>query len=61
VRAIARSLRRVDATKLALEIEGGHFGLLYHPSPLFDRVSAAEAPVVAGSAPTPVESAPSKS
>lgn len=29
--------------KELLEIEGGHFGLLYHPSPLFDQVSAAEA------------------
>ena len=29
--------------KNLLEIEGGHFGLLYHPSPLFDRVSAVEA------------------
>ncbi len=28
--------------KEMLEIEGGHFGLLYHPSPLFDRVSAAQ-------------------
>lgn len=26
-----------------LEVGGGHFGLLYHPSPLFDQVSAAQA------------------
>lgn len=29
--------------KELLEIEGGHFGLLYHPSQLFDQVSAAQA------------------
>jgi pimeloyl-ACP methyl ester carboxylesterase len=29
--------------KELLEVEGGHFGLLYHPSPLFDQVSAAQA------------------
>ena len=26
-----------------LEIDGGHFGLLYHPSALFDQVSDAQA------------------
>jgi pimeloyl-ACP methyl ester carboxylesterase len=29
--------------KELLEIDGGHFGLLYHPSPLFDKVSATQA------------------
>ncbi|HET7494934.1 MAG TPA: hypothetical protein VFJ80_05750 [Candidatus Limnocylindrales bacterium] len=29
--------------KASLLVEGGHFGLLYHPSSLFDRVSAAQA------------------
>lgn len=29
--------------KELLRIDGGHFGLLYHPSPLFDRVSASQA------------------
>ena len=29
--------------KQLLEIDGGHFGLLYHPSALFDAVSAAQA------------------
>jgi pimeloyl-ACP methyl ester carboxylesterase len=29
--------------KELLEIGGGHFGLLYHPSPLFDQVSATQA------------------
>ncbi len=29
--------------KELLEIEGGHFGLLYHPGSLFDQVSAAQA------------------
>jgi pimeloyl-ACP methyl ester carboxylesterase len=28
--------------KELLEIEGGHFGLLYHPSPLFDQASVAQ-------------------
>ena len=28
--------------KELLEIDGGHFGLLYYPSPLFDQVSAAQ-------------------
>jgi hypothetical protein len=31
------------APKELLLIDGGHFGLLYHPSELFDRVSAAQA------------------
>jgi uncharacterized protein len=30
-----------------LLIEGGHFGLLYHPGPLFDRVSTAQAEFLA--------------
>lgn len=29
--------------KELLEVDDGHFGLLYHPSPLFDEVSAAQA------------------
>lgn len=29
--------------KELLEVDGGHFGLLYHPSVLFDEVSAAQA------------------
>jgi fermentation-respiration switch protein FrsA (DUF1100 family) len=29
--------------KEVLMVDGGHFGLLYHPSPLFDNVSAAQA------------------
>jgi hypothetical protein len=29
--------------KKLLLIDGGHFGLLYHPGPLFDRASAAQA------------------
>ena len=33
--------------KELLLVEGGHFGLLYHPSPLFDRVSAAQADFLA--------------
>jgi len=33
----------VPGTKHILEVDGGHFGLLYHPSPLFDHVSAAQA------------------
>ena len=33
--------------KELLLVEGGHFGLLYHPSPLFDRVGAAQADFLA--------------
>lgn len=29
------------------DLEGGHFGLLYHPSPLFDETSAAQADFLA--------------
>jgi len=32
----------VPGPKELLEVEGGHFGLLYHPSPLFDLASRAE-------------------
>jgi uncharacterized protein len=40
---IARTAyERLDGSKELLEIEGGHFGLLYHPSELFDRVSRAQ-------------------
>lgn len=34
---------RAPEPKELLTIDGGHFGLLYHPSPLFDRVAAAQA------------------
>lgn len=33
---------RVPGPKELLEVDGGHFGLLYHPSELFDLVSGAE-------------------
>jgi hypothetical protein len=29
--------------KELLDLEGGHFGLLYHPGAIFDRVSTAQA------------------
>jgi alpha-beta hydrolase superfamily lysophospholipase len=32
----------VPGPKELLEVDGGHFGLLYHPSPLFDLASRAE-------------------
>jgi pimeloyl-ACP methyl ester carboxylesterase len=34
--------RNAQATKNLLTITGGHFGLLYHPSPLFHQVSEAQ-------------------
>ncbi len=37
---------RAPQPKELLRIDGGHFGLLYHPSELFDRVSAAQAEFV---------------
>ena len=33
--------------KELLLVEGGHFGLIYHPSPLFDQASAAQADFLA--------------
>ena len=42
--AVAReTFRRVPGPKELVEVDGGHFGLLYYPSPEFDRASAAEA------------------
>lgn len=42
--AISRAVHdAAPQPKELLEVDGGHFGLLYHPSPLFDRVSAAQA------------------
>jgi pimeloyl-ACP methyl ester carboxylesterase len=35
--------RSAPEPKELLLVDGGHFGLLYHPSPLFDQVSAAQA------------------
>ncbi len=34
---------RLAGEKELLEIEGGHFGLLHHPSAIFDQVAAAQA------------------
>jgi pimeloyl-ACP methyl ester carboxylesterase len=36
------AFERIPAPKELCEIEGGHFGLLHHPSWLFDRASRAE-------------------
>jgi uncharacterized protein len=33
---------RLAGPKELIEIEGGHFGLLFHPSPLFDQASTAQ-------------------
>ena len=41
--AVARTAyERLAGPKELLEIEGGHFGLLYHPGAVFDRVSRAQ-------------------
>jgi hypothetical protein len=41
--AVARTAyERLAGPKELLEIEGGHFGLLYHPGALFERVSQAQ-------------------
>lgn len=41
--AVARTAyERLDRPKELLEIDGGHFGLLYHPGALFDQVSRAQ-------------------
>lgn len=37
------AFNRAPAPSELLEVGGGHFGLLYHPSPLFDKVSDAQA------------------
>ncbi|MGH2358318.1 MAG: hypothetical protein ACRDGJ_09960 [Candidatus Limnocylindria bacterium] len=40
---IARlALRRIPGEKEIVDLDGGHFGLLHHPSALFDLASAAE-------------------
>jgi len=33
---------QVQGPKEWVEVEGGHFGLLYYPSPIFDQASKAE-------------------
>ncbi len=38
-----RAFEAAPQPRELLRIDGGHFGLLYHPSPLFDRVSAGQA------------------
>ena len=38
-----RAFETAPLPRELLRIDGGHFGLLYHPSPLFDRVSASQA------------------
>jgi hypothetical protein len=41
--AITRmAFERARGPKEIVEIEGGHFGLLYHPSPLFDHAARAQ-------------------
>jgi dienelactone hydrolase len=41
--AVARTAyERLAGPKELLQIDGGHFGLLYHPGALFDRVSRAQ-------------------
>jgi hypothetical protein len=43
-RAVARALFDGLAGPAELvEVDGGHFGVLEHPGPLFDQASAAEA------------------
>ena len=34
---------RLRGPREIVEVEGGHFGILFHPSPLFDQASATEA------------------
>jgi hypothetical protein len=40
---VSRAVHRaVPGTKQLIEIDGGHFGLLHHPSALFDASSRAQ-------------------
>ncbi|HWP62917.1 MAG TPA: alpha/beta fold hydrolase [Candidatus Binatia bacterium] len=41
------AFERLAGPKAWLEVDGGHFGLLYVPSPAFDRASSAEAQFLA--------------
>jgi uncharacterized protein len=42
--AVARdAFEKLRGPREWIELDGGHFGLLYHPSQAFDRASAAQA------------------
>jgi hypothetical protein len=41
--AVLQAFDLIPGEKKWYEIEGGHFGLLYHPSDLFDEASSVQA------------------